>query len=310
MGLILGPREPTNLNPFLQPLVNDLKRLYEGLYVIYNLKRIKIRPVLACVTCDLPATRKVCGFSNFNATKGCSKCLKTFITSHFGSKPDYSGYDVELWPKRDSLTHIQKCYSARSAKCATERRTIERSYGCKYSVLHELPAFDVVCFHIVDPMHNLFLGLSKYTTKLWREVGALNSRDYEVIQDRVDSVVLSSKIGRIPRKIMSNFDSLTADEWKHWTLIFSVYALHGILPDDHYKCWCKFVVACRILLQIKLTESSVNAAHLCLVDFCKQFQELYGAHACTPNMHMACHLQDCLLDFGVLSSFWCFHMSA
>ena len=68
-----------------------------------------------------------------------------------------------------------------------------------------MPDFDVVRFHVVDPMHNLFLGLAKYTTKLWREVGAIDNHDYAIIQDRVDSMMVPSKVGRIPRKIASNF---------------------------------------------------------------------------------------------------------
>ena len=143
VGLIPGPRERADLNPFLRPLVNHLKRLYEGLYVTYASKKVKIRAVLACITYDLPATRKVCGFSNFSTLKGCSKCLKTFFpTASFGSKPDYSGYDVESWPKRDSLMHIQKSVSAKNAKILAERSSIEHTYGCKYSVLCDLTAFD------------------------------------------------------------------------------------------------------------------------------------------------------------------------
>ena len=61
--------------------------------------------------------------------------------------------------------HVQKGIAAKDAITATARRTIERSYGSKYSVLNDLPAFDVVRFHVVDPMHNLFLGIAKYTTK-------------------------------------------------------------------------------------------------------------------------------------------------
>ena len=60
----------------------------------------------------------------------------------------------------------------------------------------------------------------------------------------------------------------------------------GILPDDHYLCWCTFVTACRLLLQAQLTEHEVNVAHLHLVVFCKKFEELYGTEKCTPNMHM------------------------
>lgn len=96
--MIPGPHEPTNMNPFLEPLVTELKRLYEGIYVNVSSRMVKIRAILACITCDLPATRKTCGFSNFNGLKGCSKYIKSFPTASFGSKPDYSGFNCDSWP--------------------------------------------------------------------------------------------------------------------------------------------------------------------------------------------------------------------
>ena len=72
----------------------------------------------------------------------CSKYLKDFPTESFRSKPDYSGYDFEYWPKRETLVHVQKIIATKYAITATARRTIERSYGSKYSVLNDLPAFD------------------------------------------------------------------------------------------------------------------------------------------------------------------------
>ena len=73
VGMIPRPRQPANLKPFLEPLVSDLNRLYQMIFVNSPTGRIKIRAILSCITCDLPATRKVCGFYNFNALKGCSK---------------------------------------------------------------------------------------------------------------------------------------------------------------------------------------------------------------------------------------------
>ena len=32
-------------------------------------------------------------------------------------------------------------------------------------------------------------------------------------------------------------------------------------------------------------------------------ESLHGTQCCTPNMHMACHLKDCLLDFSPFFSF-------
>ena len=40
--------------------------------------------------------------------------------------------------------------------------------------------------------------------------------------------------------------------------------------------------------------------------FCKEFEQLYGENACTPNMHLHLHLRNCLEDYGPLHAFWCY----
>ena len=187
--------------------------------------------------------------------RGCSICLKEFRTEHFGLKPNYSRYNIQLWSKRDHNTPTKTTLAAYSARTATERKMIEKSYGCRYSKLLELLAFNLVRQHIVDPMHNLFLGIAKHTVKQWKESAVIS---YETLKDKDDSMIVSSNIGRIPRKISSCFMSFTADEWKNWTVIYSIYALHGILPSSHYQCWCLFVKACRVLLQARLTGIEVK----------------------------------------------------
>lgn len=86
VGMIPGPSEPANLNPFLEPLVSDLKRLYQGIYVNSSTGRVKIRAILMCIACDLPAIRKVCGFSNFNALKRLFKVLENLPNCKFWNK--------------------------------------------------------------------------------------------------------------------------------------------------------------------------------------------------------------------------------
>ena len=38
-------------------------------------------------------------------------------------------------------------------------------YGVHLSALSKLEYFDCVRFHVIDPMHNLFLGTAKYVFK-------------------------------------------------------------------------------------------------------------------------------------------------
>ncbi|XP_028418111.1 uncharacterized protein LOC114543235 [Dendronephthya gigantea] len=43
--------------------------------------------------CDMPASKKVCGFTAHNSKRGCNKCTKEFVTGGFGDATDYSGFN-------------------------------------------------------------------------------------------------------------------------------------------------------------------------------------------------------------------------
>ena len=58
---------------------------------------------------------------------------------------------------------------------------------------------------------------------------------------------------------------------------------------------CKFV-----------KKSDVNTADEYLLQFCRNFEALCGADACTPNMHLHLHLKESLLDYGPVYAFWLF----
>ena len=80
--MIPSPTEPKlTVNSFISPLVDELLELWKGVQIPKQdsvLGNFTIRAALCYVCCDLPATRKLCGFYSFKALKGCSKCLKSF----------------------------------------------------------------------------------------------------------------------------------------------------------------------------------------------------------------------------------------
>ena len=82
-----------------------------------------------------------------------------------------------------------------------------------------------------------------------------------------------------------------------------MYALHGILPEDDYKCWSLLVDTCRFLCLPIISEAQTNRDHLLIVEFCQSFQNLYVAESCTLNMHLACRLKDSILDYGPLAAY-------
>ena len=123
------------MNSYLKPVVDELLELWKGTYLSAPGVFVPIRCALLCVSCDLPATRKVCGFTSFSSLQGCSKCMKKFPCEAFGTKSDYSGYEKETWVMRTHDVHLQQVSTFDNARTASDHQQNERKYGVRYSEL-------------------------------------------------------------------------------------------------------------------------------------------------------------------------------
>ena len=204
-----------------------------------------MRRALSCISSDLPATRKICGFYGYHAHYGCSKCLKVF-PSTFSTAPDYSGFNRSSWPKPTIDFHQQVVEHVKNADTLSARETVEREAGVRYSDLLRLPYFDIVRCHLVDPMHNLFLGTSKRMLMIWKYKKIISDSDFLILQE-VDAIKPPSNIEQIPSKISAGFAGFTAEQWMHWTIVYSPVVLRDLQPLEDYTLWCIFSKACLLL---------------------------------------------------------------
>ena len=226
-----------------------------------------------------------------------------------GEGLDFSGFDRENWKPRNSSEHKRAAKRTLEETSPAAQQRLCSELGARYSVLQELEYFDCIRYFVVDPMHNLYLGTAKHMMKnVWlnEKNEFLSDEDFQRIQELVDSMTVPQDIGRIPGKISSSFTGFTADQWKNWTLVYSLFALKGILPEEHLQCWRFFVLACKTLGKRVLTGNDIEIGDKYLMQFCKTFETLYGKDLVTPNMHLHGHLKECLLDYGPFHSFWCF----
>ena len=104
----------------------------------------------------------------------------------------------------------------------------------------------------------------------------------------------------------ANHGSYTAEQWKNWTLLYSLVCLKEILPDNEYKCWQTFVLACKYICQGIISETDLHIADGLFVKFCRELESIYGKECIKPNMHLHCHLKEILIDHGPVTGFWCF----
>lgn len=87
--------------------------------------------------------------------------MKVFPTESVLESTNYSGFQREEWPLRDIKTHRSKALEAKNATSGVAREKIQWEIGVRYSELLRLHYFDIVCCHVIDPMHNLYLGSAK-----------------------------------------------------------------------------------------------------------------------------------------------------
>ena len=106
-------------------------------------------------------------------------------------------------------------------------------------------------------------------------------------------------------QLLSNY--ITASQWKNWTLIYSLFVLNGLLPEEHMQCWQAFVLACKFLTRLVITALELQKADLMPLRFCEKFEQIYGKSKVKPYIHLHGHLKECVFGFeqfnGILSSF-------
>ena len=310
VGIIPGPHEPKlNINTYLKPLVAELNALWENgvsLRAHGSTTTQLFHAALLCLGCDVPAARKVGGFTGHGSNQGCSKCKKHFLGS-VSTKIDFSGFTPS--PLRSNNEHRQQAQEILDQTAAGDSSNLESKYGTRYSELMQLPYFNCVRFHIIDPMHNLFLGTAKNVLKnIWVESDKplLDKKDLLLMQEKLDRVKVPASVGRMPSKICNSYGGFTADQWKTFTILFSIYALWNILQSNDLELWRDFVLACTYFCSSVLTEAQAKLGHSHLLKFCTCFEELYGKEKVTPNMHLHTHLLECVLDYGPVYGFWLF----
>ncbi|OAD65777.1 hypothetical protein PHYBLDRAFT_102100, partial [Phycomyces blakesleeanus NRRL 1555(-)] len=165
VGLMPGPKEAStsDINNYLKLLVDELMELYKGIKIKTHQcpNSTSIRAALLMVACDIPAARKVCGFTSHTSTNACHKCKRQFSRLAGTSSVDYSGFDFSKWLLRTKNANRKDAEIWRNATKPTERQRLEVAHGVCWSELHRLQYFDIVRCTIIDPMHNLFLGTAK-----------------------------------------------------------------------------------------------------------------------------------------------------
>ncbi|XP_046564144.1 uncharacterized protein LOC124272946, partial [Haliotis rubra] len=142
-GLWYGINKPT-MSIFLQPLVEELKSLYEtGTDVVLEGSSLLLRAVLHSVVCDAPARCLVQNFVQFNGYFGCGTCLSKGKSVKTGERGSMMSYPFDI-SEAGNLTGVSTPRT--HTQCLTDARRAEEDGSSRngvkgFSPLYKLPFF-------------------------------------------------------------------------------------------------------------------------------------------------------------------------
>ncbi|GBE85372.1 hypothetical protein SCP_0705590 [Sparassis crispa] len=156
-----GPTEPTaeQVQNYLKLVVDDLLNLYENGVIMKTPSYpdgIRVRVTLVAVVCDHPAMCKVSSFADKNHTEvPCTKC-NVQQEDFFSDAGLSNGF-----PACDGEEHKRLAREWKTLSSEEERADFFKAHGVRWTELARLPYFDPVRMTVIDPMHNLLLGVVK-----------------------------------------------------------------------------------------------------------------------------------------------------
>jgi hypothetical protein len=349
---IPGPNKPKNIDSFLFPCLYHLSALQREGLPIWDASRDMIfisRPFFALGTADGPAMAYLNGLVGHNGKLGCRLYCSVIGRHKPGGHHYYPAlskpldYDVEGCDHGDiSYADLPRCslktyhdnlryLMASPNETQYKRRRLETGIS-KPSIflgLSEKKTLPIPSCFGSDIMHLLSLNIPDLLINLWRGTFDCDRTDNRATWDWA---VLNGPVWKKHgRQVVSatpylpgSFDcpprnpaEKISSGYKAWEFLLYLFGLgpgllYNVLPEKYWKNFCKLVYGVRIVNQHKIKATDLQKAHVALLEFACEFEQLYyqrrseRLHFIRQSIHGVAHLASEVTRLGpaACSSQW------
>jgi len=287
VGLYYGKEKPNCSNDFLSDFVKEAKELTLNGIVISN---ISISISISVFACDCPAKAFILKVKGHNGFSSCTRCI---IEGEYINKRVCFPYTHIKPTNRNHQDYIN---------------IIDEDYqvGNEISKLVELSNFDSVLSFSLDYMHLVCLGVMKKLLILWVSKGPLNVRVRSAKLNDLSKSLLHLNLYITSDFVRKNRVLQELSRWKATELrLFLLYTgpivLKNIINQACYNNFMALNIAMIILLSPNFN-NLIDYARKLLDFFVKSFQDIYGAHFLSHNVHGLLHLCDDYEQYGPLDN--------
>ena len=174
-AIIPGPKEPPGekINQYLSKVLDVFLKAWEQGSTLRrsDASELLVRTIIAVLIADLPASRKVSGTAGHSATILCPVC---------DLDKDKVNDLSRVWKLRTCQYHLEKANEWLEASSPARRRKLYKETGIRWSEFLRLPYWDPTTCVVIDPMHNILLGIAAYHCRVILGIQELKTADKTV----------------------------------------------------------------------------------------------------------------------------------
>lgn len=190
----------------------------------------------------------------------------------------------------------------RTLKTFRDKTNIEHHLKKEDSPLLDITNFDPVKFVVLDEMHMLYLGISKYLLQkliLKSSISYISEEKVSLLQKHLMNI--SKDVPKeFQRKTFDLFDlpNWKATQFRFFLLYGGGIVLQHVLDVEQYKHFLILYTSCRIMSSNKLATHRTHYVKAILRKFVELMIHFYGPSSVTMNIHNLIHISDDINNMG------------
>uniref|UniRef100_A0A2S2NH74 DUF4806 domain-containing protein n=1 Tax=Schizaphis graminum TaxID=13262 RepID=A0A2S2NH74_SCHGA len=290
IGIYYGQEKPHNSDEFLKDFISEVILLTTNGISINGAKK---KIVIEVMCCDAPAKAfllKVKGHSGFFS---CTRCT----------------VEGEYLQNRVCFPYLANGSTIRTHEDYVLMKYEEHHTSLVTSCISSIPNVDVVQLFSMDYMHMVCLGVMRKLINIWmgNTKGPINVRIPSWKINQISNALhaikknhITKDFSRKPRALIE-INRWKATELRQFLLYTGIIVLKDVLSDGCYQNFLILCISMRILLSAH-HQQYVNYAQKLLDYFVKTFEQLYGSHLISFNVHGLLHLTEDYKKYGPLDN--------
>lgn len=287
-SIFCGDSKPASVHDFLRDFICEANKLTD---VGIQLNRKKYNFKIVAFVCDTPARAWLKCAMGHNGFNSCERCQVKGITVN----------KRRVFP----IKGIARCHNSFKMKKDAAHHQPNMT-----SPLLELKNFDIVKQFLLDSMHLLFLGITKFLLEKLFLKGPFLIKKKK--RDKISK--LMKKLEKdIPEEFQRKkipIDDVTfwkATQFRFFLLYCGAFVFAKYLSSSYYKHYMLFFVTARILCSKDLVSTHAEYAKKLAEKFFELFPSLYGRDSQVMNIHNIIHvIDDAIFLKASLSQFCAF----